>query len=166
MIETILSRKSERDYTGETIPQEDIRKILDCGFHAPSAMNRQPWSVVVTKDKEVFRKIMEFQPYCKFLNEASHAVFVCGDKEKSPHFWRDDCAAVTQNILLGAHGLGYGACWCGITPVPEHMKGAKQLFQLPENIEAYSLIVLGVKKTSREPNKGRYQDSLVHIDKW
>lgn len=166
MIETILTRKSERDYTGEHIPKEDIKTILECGFCAPSARNLQPWSAVVVDDRETMMKIAQIQEYSKFMKDASHAILVCGDTEKSEHFWRDDCAAVTQNILLATHGLGYDACWCGVTPRPDCMGELRELLGIPEEIAPYSLIVLGVKKSSREPNQGRYRDDLVHFNKW
>lgn len=164
MVETILSRRSERNYTGETIPKEDLKKILECGFAAPSAHNKQPWSFYVTNDKEKFQKVMDVQPYTKFLKGASHAVFVLADKTKDGTFWRDDCAAATQNLLLGAHALGYGACWCAITPVSKFTKAMGEILDMPENIKVYSMVVLGVKKTTRNPHKSIYKEDLVIWD--
>lgn len=166
MIQTILSRRSERDFTGEIIPQKDIKVMLECGFSAPSAMNRQPWSAVVIDKREILDKLIEVHPYVKMLEKASHAILICGDTLKSEIFWRDDCAAVTQNVLLAAHSLGYGACWCAVAPIEERVLAVRDLLQIPDTQQVYSLIAVGVKNTSKEPSEGRYQEELVHTNKW
>lgn len=45
------------------------------------------------------------------LKSAMGAIVVCGDKniEGMKEFLYADCAAATQNILFGIHGLGLGA---------------------------------------------------------
>ena len=66
----------------------------------------------------MMEKIMEVHPYSSMLAEASHAIVVCGDEtlQNGPGYYTLDCSAATQNILLAAHALGYGAVWLGVEP--------------------------------------------------
>jgi nitroreductase len=47
VVETIMTRRSVRNYTTEAVDREQMAKILECGIYAPSAMNMQPWAVRV-----------------------------------------------------------------------------------------------------------------------
>jgi len=55
LFETIQNRKSIRRFKQTSVPDEDIRKILDAGRWAPSANNAQPWSFIVIRDRAVLR---------------------------------------------------------------------------------------------------------------
>jgi nitroreductase len=49
--EAILARKSIRDFRPDPVPKGVIRKVLELGVKAPSAMNTQPWEfAVITGD--------------------------------------------------------------------------------------------------------------------
>ena len=58
-LKTIANRYSCRSYTGEAIEREKVEAIALAGIQAPSAMNLQPWEIVVIQDKSFFsiRKI-------------------------------------------------------------------------------------------------------------
>ncbi|TEU05420.1 nitroreductase, partial [Candidatus Bathyarchaeota archaeon] len=53
LVDTILSRRSIRNYEHNEIPKEVLDKILEAGRQAPSAMNRQPWHFVVVTDPSI-----------------------------------------------------------------------------------------------------------------
>jgi nitroreductase len=40
-----------RTYTGEPIRDEDLDRILEAGWRAPSASNRQRWEFIVITDR-------------------------------------------------------------------------------------------------------------------
>lgn len=50
-LRTIKNRYSCRNYTGEPVEQEKLEAIALAGIQAPSAMNYQPWKIIVIKDK-------------------------------------------------------------------------------------------------------------------
>lgn len=112
-MKAILGRRSIRKFTGENIPDTDIKKLLEAAMAAPSACNQQPWHFVVAKDKKTHEKVMEIQPYTRMLENASVAVFVCADPDLQtcPGFWVQDVSAATENLLLAVTALGYGATW-------------------------------------------------------
>ena len=51
-LEAIKKRRSVRNFTGASIPREDLEKIVEAGRMAASGSNRQPWDFIVITDRE------------------------------------------------------------------------------------------------------------------
>lgn len=58
-LEFIYKRKSVRDYTGESVPKEDIIKLLEAATYAPSPKHQQNWHFVVIQDQDKIKKMAE-----------------------------------------------------------------------------------------------------------
>lgn len=167
VLEAIFTRKSIRKFTGEKISEESLKTLLKAGFCAPSAHNKRPWHFVVIRDEATLKAIAKTHPYAKMLPSAGCGIVVCGDKEKEEMagFIAEDCSAAIENILLAAHGIGLGAVWCGIYPVPQLTKLIENVLDLPENIIPIGMVVVGTKNEEREVND-MYDDDRIHFDKW
>jgi nitroreductase len=167
VLETIMTRRSIRKFTGVPIDKEKEEKILRAGFQAPSAHDYQPWEYIVIRDMTVLKSISSFHPYAKMLENAGFAIMVCGDvnKQKSMGFLVADCSASIQNMLLAAHGIGLGAVWCGIYGSDNLVDKAKEVLNLPSYIVPIGLVVIGNKDAEKEP-KNRYDENKVHYNKW
>ena len=46
-IETILSRRSVRSFQDKPLREEDLKAIVDCALHAPSARGLQTWKFTI-----------------------------------------------------------------------------------------------------------------------
>ena len=55
----IASKRDQREYADREIPEEVVRRILDAGRIAGSAMNRQPWRFVVLADPDLKARVAE-----------------------------------------------------------------------------------------------------------
>lgn len=55
----MTERRSVRSFTDETIPDEDIRRLLEAARWAPSNSNRQGWKFLVVKSDAVKKKMAE-----------------------------------------------------------------------------------------------------------
>ena len=166
-IEAIITRRSIRKYKTQLIEKEKVNKLLEAGMYAPSARNEQPWHFLVIDERELLNKIPSVHPYAGMLKEASVAIMVCGDTniEKSIEYNAINCSAATQNILLAAHDLGLGACWLGVYPREERVKGLVEMFDLPPNIIPISLVSIGYPAEDlAAPN--RYIEERVHYNLW
>lgn len=170
MLDTIYNRKSVRRYTDEPISEEIIQKILEAGMSGPSATNARPWSFVVVTDEKLLNDMADANmKYAEPLRKAKLAILVCGDLERScMDFWVIDCSIAAQNMTLAAEKLGLGSVWLGVWPVEERVKNQNQLFHLPDNTVAHSILVFGypndevsVKKTKKIWEEGR-----VHYNGW
>ncbi len=59
VIEQLQNRRSVRNFTGEKVKDEDLELILRTAQRAPSSVNGQQISLIVTRDKEKLKKIAE-----------------------------------------------------------------------------------------------------------
>ncbi len=76
LLDLIQNRKSIRNYSEKDISNEDLKKILQAGYYAPSWMNSQPWKFILVKDEEskaLLSQLALNQPHVKSAN----AVIVC-----------------------------------------------------------------------------------------
>ena len=55
--ELAKSRYSVRKFTGEAVRPEDLEKILEAGFYAPTAKNMQPQQIYVVQSDEAIAKL-------------------------------------------------------------------------------------------------------------
>ena len=112
----IKDRRSIRKWLPGEVPDSDITKVIEWATWAPSSCNRQPWQIVIFKKEADKQEIAKYFPN-KFYTAAPVLLLVLiertlyGDTEKP--FIYLDAAAFIQNLLLGFHVLGYGACWIG-----------------------------------------------------
>jgi len=167
VLQAIFTRRSIRKFTGEPVSDEDMQTLLKAGFSAPSAHNYQPWHFVVVKNPSALEQIAAKHPYAKMLPQAGCCIIVCGDEEKQnmKGLLIEDCSAAIQNILLAAHGIGLGAVWCGLYPIPQLTKVVAETINLPEKIEPIGMVVVGHKVEER-PSEDRYDQTKVHYDQW
>lgn len=148
--ETILTRRSIRDYKEEPVCREVMAEILQCGIYAPSAMNMQTWAVRVVDNKEFIDgvtaiavkqnpKIAEQPGFRNFFRNAPTVAFVaCPEESYSGEY---DCGLLSQNMMLAAWSKGIGSCCLGsVVPVmnSEEAKPYLERLQLPEG---YKLLV-------------------------
>jgi nitroreductase len=166
-MEAIFKRRSVREYLNKDVTDEQIQKILHAGMSAPSAGNEQPWHFVVIKNKQKLEELTQLSPYAKMLNAANLAILVCGDLNRQKHegYWMIDCAAATENMLLEITHLQLGAVWLGVYPRIERMKYLKEFFNLPANVEAFSMLSIGYPINS-EAIINRFDASRVHLENW
>ena len=166
-MKAILGRRSIRKFTGEAIPDEDVKLFLEAAMAAPSACNQQPWHYVVVRSRETFSRFMEAQRYTRMLEKASVAVVVCADPELQtcPGFWVQDCSAATENLLLAVHALGYGATWCGLYPNDDVVWKVRELLGLPKQVYPLCVVAIGVPGEEKPP-ADRFRQDRVHTEKW
>ena len=79
VINTILNRKSVRQFSDKPIEPEKVDLLLHAGMSAPSARNRQPWKFVVVDEKDLLIALGTELPYAKMLMESPLGIVVCGD---------------------------------------------------------------------------------------
>jgi|PlaIllAssembly_1097288.scaffolds.fasta_scaffold974782_1 nitroreductase len=166
--EGLVTRRSIRKYTGEKIDDEIIMKLIKAGMYAPSARNRRPWHFIVIDDREIITSIMKAHPSAAMLSGASHAIAVCGDEklENGPGYYKLDCSAATQNILLAAHSMGLGAVWLGIEPRSERIKAIASILGLPGHIHPLSVISVGVPVSIPNEMPERFESEKIRRNRW
>ena len=168
LLEAIFSRRSIRKYDpAKPVQVQDLKVILEAGMFSPSAVNKQPWEFVIVNQSNVIDAIMQIHPYAGFLKEAGIGIVVCEDTEKSNAGHGPlDLAMASQNILLSAHGLGYGTCFCAIYPDDQRERDFAALLKLPATIRPIGLIVIGTPSGPEPVKPDRFDDNKIHVNKW
>jgi nitroreductase len=168
LYEGLITRRSIRRYTGGRIGEEQIKSLLKAGMYAPSARNCRPWHFIVIDDMEILKRIMKIHPYSSMLSEASHAIVVCGDEklENGPGYYKLDCSAATQNILLAAHSMGLGAVWLGVEPRADRISGVSQILNLPDHVHPLSIVSVGIPVKIPSEIPDRYEPEKIRINRW
>ena len=167
LINTILNRKSVRQFSGKPIEPEKVNLLLHAGMSAPSARNRQPWKFVVVDEKDLLIALGTELPYAKMLMESPLGIVVCGDirnKEDvtAQTFWVQDCSAAVENILLAAESLGLGAVWTACYPKEERVEIPRRILNLPDGIVPLCVIPIGYPKTKNEPINKWNENNVIY----
>lgn len=170
VLENIMTRTSIRQYQDQLIEKDKIEIMLKAAMAAPSAVNLQPWRFVVITDKEELKQISDSIRPMQMVQTAPLAIVVCGDMNKTlpdngRDYWVEDVSASTENLLLAAHGLGLGAVWCGVYPLPERVQYIQRLLDLPSDIVPLNVVAIGYPAESPEP-KDKWDRNKVHYEQW
>ena len=165
--QAIMTRRSIRAYSSESVSEESVKDLLAAAMAAPSANNQQPWQFIVITERTLLDDLATVLPYGQMLNLAPVAIIVCGDMahEKSKGYWVQDCSASTQNILLAAHARGLGAVWVGVYPRTEQVRDVSRKLHLPETVIPFCAIALGHPAETKPPSK-RFDPSRIHHNGW
>jgi nitroreductase len=172
-LEVLMTRRSVRNFLADQVGDEDIRKIVDAGLHAATAMNRQSWHLTIVQDKELLDalsgavgsvlvdsgvpSLIERARSSGFssFHHAPTVIFVAGD---GSHYSSADCANASQNMCLAATALGLGSCYIGsFVQAFDHPSGKKLLerFSLPAGYKPIFAIALGYPAQDATTTKNR-----------
>ena len=67
-----------------------------------------------------------------------------------------------ENIWLETDFLGLGGVWLGIAPMQDRMDKVAEILDLPDNVTAVSIFVLGYPAEHRE-QEDRFEASRFHF---
>lgn len=168
-ISVIHNRKSVRNFTGESVAQNEIDVLLKAAMAAPSAVNCQPWEFIIVTDRKILDALGDALPFAKMIYKAGAAIIVCGVPAKA-HKQMDEYAVIdstlaSQNILLAAEAIGLGAIWTAAYPYPERMKSVKTILNIPENIIPLNVIPIG-HPTGEDTPKEKFNPEKIHQESW
>ena len=155
VVETIMTRRSVRDYKAEPVAREQMQTIIECGIYAPSAMNLQPWAVRVVDAPdfidgvtaiavEQMPELAEAEGFRNFFRNAPTVAFIACPKES--YSGEYDCGLLSENMMLAAWSMGIGSCCLGsVVPVMNSEAAAAYMerLELPEGYKLQVAIAFG-----------------------
>lgn len=182
-LKVIANRYSCRDFKNEMIPDDLLQAIAEAGIQAPSAMNRQPWRVIVVKDKELIQD-MEAEGLSNLANmedkSTYHRIMERGGKlfynapcmilvpinQAQYEAALLDCGILCQNITLAASSLGIANVICGLTRLAFSGQRGEEFSKrlgFPEGYVFGCSVLLGYANTTKAPHAPD-QDKIKIID--
>lgn len=176
--DAIKGRRSVREYTGQEVAKPTIHRLIDASIRAPNAVNLQPWTFVVVRDRLVLDDVSR--------NAKAHLLDTMPPGSQADHFrtlladpnfhifyhaptlivvfaveagpWVvEDCALAAENLMLCAYEEGLGSCWIGFAQAYLNTEDGKRALDLPASWVAVAPIIVGHPKcvpmpvTRREP---------------
>lgn len=163
LLDLMRSRRSVRRYTDEKISDDALKKIVSAALLAPSGHAKYPCEFIVVTNREMLDKMSHCRKsnIAKMLSEATAAVVVIADREKSETIV-EDCSVAMMNMELMATSLGIGNCWIQVRGREAEDDSTSEDFLrgivgFPENFACQSILSLGMPA---RPPKPRELDKL------
>ncbi len=154
--EIIESRYSCRQFQDKPIEKETLTRILSVARLAPSAVNYQPWEIMVISQPENLDKIYQVYPR-EWFKKAKTILLISANYETG---WKRadgknhadiDIAILTDHITLLATEMGLGTCWvCNFDAAL-----TSKLFEFPEHLKPLVLLPIGYPLNNEKPVKKR-----------
>lgn len=141
----LYERRSIRQFTDRSVPEEMIAEILRTGLMAPQGCNVGSTRFIVLRDPQEWKLVQSDIPI-----ENGVMIVICQDMrvykalkfdEYVPQNIYYDAAAAADHMSLMAHALGLGACW--LTHGEETQKRLRKHFGLPETFVSRCHLIIG-----------------------
>jgi len=167
--QAIAGRRSVREYTAEAIEERVIERLILAAVLAPNAVNLQPWTFTVVRDRKLLDQIsrdakqhlkatlpegartehfrsMLGDPQFQIFYNAPALILISGEAQGP---WIvEDCALAAQNLMLSAHAAGLGSCWIGFAQSFLNTPAGKALLGLPAAWVPVAPIIIGHPKSA------------------
>jgi nitroreductase len=181
------TRRSVRAFKPDSIPEADIKKMIDAARMAPTSGNQQPWKFLVIRDKIKINRmekscietlLQRYEPtnpqkitkeqYEKMLkarmdNYFSATVYIVvltDNKSIYPDYNHWDGPLAGGYLMLAARALGYGTVFI-TDAIPESV--TKEVLQIPDQYTRVCITPVGVPVEWPEmPPKKNLEDFIVY----
>ena len=140
----IASRRDERRYGPEPLPEDVAARILDAGRLAGSASNRQPWVFVVPDTRERIEALARSVHVPENVLGAGLVVGVAMTGKRRAQF---DTGRASQNMLLAAWNEGVSSCPNGVADAD----AAHAALGLAEDETLVIVLTFGIPERPRVP---------------
>lgn len=172
------SHRSIRKYKKKDISEELLQEILKTGVHASSSGNMQAYSIIVSRDHNIKKRMFDshfkqsmlmdapvFLTFCADFNRMRSWLEISDAPENFDNFMSFmigaiDAILVSQNVALAAEYEGLGICYMGTTLASAHEIGP--ILNLPKNVVPIVGFSLGYPDEKPEERERLPLEYLVH----
>ena len=164
--EAVRMRLTVREFKPDPVPDDVVQKMLRAVQWAPSSRNRQPWHLVVVRDKDMLRKIGSIASSGRFVADAPMAIAVAMENADRPDL---DTGRAIQQMELVAWEEGLGTCFVGLR-LAEQNRQIKELLGIPESFDLVTVLPFGYRLVEGQGSQGmknrKSMDDIVHWEKY
>lgn len=166
--ELSLKRSSIRKYTPEVPSRALVEEVLQTAQLAPSAVNKQPWRVLVVASSEAIEVVRKAYPRPWFEAAPIYVLLLADHREswKRPCDGKDhadiDVSIFAEHLTLAAAEKGLASCWvCNFDP-----EILRQGFDLPSYLEPMVIFPLGYPQEETLFNAPKNRKTLSEFVEW
>src|SRR5215212_2711961 len=154
-ISFLRNLRAVRSFRPDPVPQEVVDDILDVARWSGSASNRQPWEIIMIRERDALRSLAGLDGYAGHLAGAQLGIVLvmAGDREEQETY---DEGRLAERIMLAAHAHGVGSSvgWL----VGSGRDTARELLGIPQHKVVRTAISLGYPdEEARRSRAGRGQ---------
>jgi nitroreductase len=142
----IASRRDERRYRPDRLPEDVVARILDAGRLAGSASNRQPWTFVVAEGRARAEAVAGTVYVPGNVLDAGLVVAVVVTGKGPVSF---DAGRAAQNMLLAAWNEGVASCPNGVA----ERDALHAALELADEETPVIVLTFGLPQRAREPSE-------------
>ena len=148
--------------------RKSLWRLIDAAIQAPSAVNQQPCSFSIVRDRALLKGIsrkakahmvrvtpigLMSHHFQQVLNDPDFDIFygapaliVISTTADIP--WAvEDCALAAENLMLAAHAIGLGSCWIGFSQSWLATSDGKAALKMPAAYKPVAPIIVGYPKS-------------------
>ncbi len=167
--DAIRARRNVRGYSHDRIAREDLERILQAGWRAPSSMNWQPWHFVVVTDPEVLEALSTTGPGTGHVaTSAATVAMVAYHPEDDVHarWLQYDFGQATASMMVTAADLGIGSGHASVRDQHE----VRTVLSLPDDTVCPYMVAFGYPagrplRPVEHPDRRPFQE-VVHWGSW
>ena len=179
VIQSLLDRKSVRAYTGEHIPEADVRTILHAAVQAPTAGNQQLYTILRITDPEKKHALSVSCDNQPFIEKADLVLVFLADCRKWFRAYKEagaeprmpgpgdlmlaaeDAMIAAENAVTAAESLGIGSCYIG--DIMENIETQREILNLPKYVFPAGLLVFGYPTEQQKEREKPKRADLSYI---
>ena len=161
VLEAIFARRSIRQYTDDSVSQQDVQTVLEAGRWAPSGLNNQPWRFAVVRDSKVKEEIAKQTRYRQIILNAPVIIVVFLDNDAGYDRVKDcqGIGACLQNMWLATHALDLGGVWLG--EILKNRDRVGEILEAPKSYELMAVLAIGHPKHRQQTSDRKSLSELV-----
>ncbi|OMB90843.1 nitroreductase [Mycobacterium colombiense] len=167
--DAICARRNVREYQPNPVPAEDLDRIAEAGWRAPSAKNRQPWDFVIVTDRDRLTELSTVWRGAGHIAAAAAAIAIVvpvPPDERRVITDNYDVGQATMAMMIAATDLGIGT---GHSSVGDQGK-ARAILGVPDEYLVAFLLGLGYPADRpltpiRKPDRRPFAE-VVHHGSW
>ena len=144
--------RAVRSFRPDHVPQEVVDDVLEVARWSGSASNKQPWEIVVIRDRDTLRSLASVGGYAGHLAGAPLGIVLVMAGERAEQETYDE-GRLAERIMLAAHAHGVGSSigWF----VGSGRDAARELLGIPKEKVVRTAISLGYPEEEARRSRAR-----------
>lgn len=176
----LMNHRSIRKFQEKEIPENILNQILQAASRASTTGNMQVYSIIVSRDPEMKRKVWDFHFRQPMAMQAPVLLTFCADFNRFNQWCRQreaepgydnllsfltatiDALLAAQNACIAAEANGLGICYLGTTLY--NAEKIAEAYACPAGVVPITTVVLGYPEEVPELTDRLPMEGIVHYE--
>lgn len=167
LLDLMKNRYSVREYKSDEVEQKKLNLVLEAARLAPTAVNKQPFQLIVIKTRGREEELNRIYP-AKWFVQAPIIICACTlpdegwTRRDGKNYSEVDTTIAMDHLILAATSLGLGTCWIAAF----NKQAAHEILGIPNNVLPLLFTPLGYPEVEPGAKSRKSLEELVRYEKW